>query len=85
MYWEVMGSQGLGFQKSLQIFTLSTPLMVIKFNFLCFEVYLQNYCLKSYKTLLNYPSGLFKPRDVAFFSLPAYQGQFCECVLIRMY
>ena len=46
---------------------------VIKLNFMYFAVYLQNYCLKSCKSSLNYSSELFKPNDMAIL---AFQGQF---------
>ena len=43
MYWKVIGNHGVGFQKSHQT-------GVMKLNFLYFEVYLQDYSLKSNKT-----------------------------------
>ena len=49
---------------------------VIKLNFFYFAMYMQKYCLTSSETSLNYSSGLFKPRDVAFCPLLALHGIF---------
>ena len=87
MYWKVIGNHSLGFQKSLQILSLNRKLFdktgVIKLNVLFSAVCLQNYCLKSYDTLLNYAPGLFKPKDLAFCPLLAFQGQFYDPKWVR--
>ena len=49
---------------------------VINLNSFYFAVYLQTYCLTSYETLLNYSLGLFRPSDMAFLPLLAFQDQF---------
>ena len=46
---------------------------VIKLNFLHFAVDLLKQFLKSYGTLPNYSSGLFKPRDVEFCSFLSFK------------
>ena len=76
MYWEVIGRHGLGLKKITPNPPPPPPPPsqngVIKFNFLYFAVYLQNYCRTSYK--LHWIILTFEPRDVAFCPLLTFQG-----------